>query len=350
MPKESYSSVRAGLFVVGCGVIIILIILALGQRSQLFTRQYSLTASFENAGGLLSGAPVRVAGVNAGTVRHIRIFRDPAGLAGVQLDLSLARTYQGDIRNDSVATIRSLGLLGDKYVEITLGSEGAAALPDGATLKTQDTVDYYQMADEARETFRRANEIAKEIIEVLNQLDKATLIKNLNAGAESLSQILANAQKGPSLLHSLVYDPDLPKSLDDLRAAAKSLRATAEEVESGKGGLGELIHGEKLSKALADFADAVDSAKAILKEVQTGEGAAHAVIYDKAERQSLDQLNAAIEKLNASMGDIRDGQGTLGLLIADPSVWESLQRLLSSAEESTVLKFLIERSLKEKPK
>ncbi len=350
MPREQYNSVRAGFFVVVSSVIIIVIILALGQRSHLFTRQYSLTATFENAGGLISGASVRVAGVNAGTVRHIRIVRGPSGEAKVQLDLSLGVAFQADIRDDSVATIRSLGLLGDKYVEITLGSENASSLPNGGAIKSQDTVDYYQVADEARETFRRANEIAKEIIDVLSQLDKATLIKNLNSAAASLSQILTNAEKGPSLLHSLAYDPELPKSLDDLRAAAKSLRNTAEEVEAGKGGLGELIHGEKLSNALKEFADAVDSAKAILKEVEKGDGAVHAVIYDKAQRQSLDQLAAAIDKLNAAMSDIRDGKGSLGLLIADPSVWESLQRLLSSANESSLLKFLIERSLKDNPK
>ena len=350
MPSEQYGSVRAGLFVVASGVIIILFILALGQRSHFFTHQYALTATFNNAGGLLAGASVRVAGVNAGTISSIRIIRGPSGVARVSVALSLGRAFQEVVRDDSVATIRSLGLLGDKYVEITLGSESAPKLPDGATIKSEDTVDYYQVADEARETFKRANEIAKEIIDVLSQLDKAALIKNLDTAAQSLSQILANAEKGPSLLHSLVYDPELPKSLEDLRAASKSLRATAEAVESGKGGLGELIHGEKLSKALADFADAVDSAKSILKEVDKGEGAAHALIYDKAERQSLDQLGAAAEKLNAAMADIRDGKGSLGLLIADPSVWESLQRLLSSAEESSLLKFLIQRSLKDKPK
>ncbi|MGO8704598.1 MAG: MlaD family protein [Candidatus Brocadiia bacterium] len=350
MPREQYNSVRAGLFVVVGGIIIILIILALGQRSHLFTRQYLLTATFENAGGLISGASVRVAGVNAGTVRRIRIVRDSSGKAKVQMELSLGRTYQADIRDDSVVTIRSLGLLGDKYVEITLGSESAPTLPDGAAIKSQEAMDYYQVADEARETFRRANEIAKTIIDVLSQLDKATLVKNLDSAAASLSQILTNAEKGPSLLHSLAYDPELPKSLDDLRAAAKSLRNTAEEVESGKGGLGELIHGEKLSNALTEFADAVDSAKAILKEVEKGDGAAHAVIYDKAERQALDQLAAAIDKLNGAMSDIRDGKGSLGLLIADPSVWEGLQRLLSSANESSLLKFLIEHSLKDNPK
>jgi len=350
MPREHYNSVRAGLFVVIGGIIIILIILALGQRSHLFTRQYSLSASFENAGGLISGASVRVAGVNAGTVRRIQIIREPSGEAKVQLALSLGKAYQGDIRDDSVATIRSLGLLGDKYVEITLGSESAPPLPDGATIKTQDTVDYYQVADEARETFRRANEIAKEILDVLGQLNKAALVKNVDEATQTLSRILTSAEKGPSLIHSLAYDPDLPKALDDLRAASKSLRVTAEKVESGKGGLGELIHGEKLSQALADFADAVDSAKALLKEVEKGEGVAHALIYDKAERQALDQLGAATEKLNAVLGDIRDGKGSLGLLIVDPSVWESLQRLLSSANESTILKFFIQRSLKDNPK
>jgi phospholipid/cholesterol/gamma-HCH transport system substrate-binding protein len=340
MSREQHGSIRAGLFVVAGGAIIILFILALGQRSHLFTREYSLTAAFDNAGGLLSGAAVRVAGVNAGTVRSIQIVRDPSGLARVKVDLNLGKAFQKAVRDDSVATIRSLGLLGDKYVEITLGSETAGELPDGATIKSQDAVDYYQVADEARDTFRQANAIAKEIIDVLHQLDKATLVRNLDTAAASLSQILVNAEKGPSLLHSLAYDPELPKSL----------RATAETVESGKGGLGELIHGEKLSKALADFTDAMDSAKGILKELEKGEGAAHAIIYDKAERQALDQLSAAIVKLNVAMDDIRDGKGSLGLLIADPSVWESLQRLLNSANESTVLKFLIGRSLNDKPK
>jgi phospholipid/cholesterol/gamma-HCH transport system substrate-binding protein len=348
MPREHYGSVRAGLFVVAGGVIIIVIILALGERSRLFTRHYSLTAIFQNAGGLIPSAPVRLAGVNVGTVRRIRIVRN--GEAKVQLSLSLGREYQSDIRDDSVATIRSMGLLGEKYVEITLGSENARMLENDATIKSEDTVDYYQIAGEATETFRQANEIAREIKDVLSQLNKAALVKNLDATAQTLSQILANAEKGPSLLHSLVYDPELPKALDDLRAACKSLRDTTDKVESGKGGLGELVHGDKLSKALADFADAVDSAKAVLKEVEKGEGAVHAVIYDKAERQSLDQLSAAIEKLNAAMSDIRNGKGSLGLLIADPSVWESLQRLLSSANESSVLKFFIQRSLKENPK
>jgi phospholipid/cholesterol/gamma-HCH transport system substrate-binding protein len=336
--------------VIVSSLIIILFILTLGARSHLLTRTYLLTATFENAGGLIAGAPVRLAGVNAGTVRRIHIVRQPSGKAMVQVDLSVGRSFQEGIRDDSSAIIRSLGLLGDKYVEITLGSETSPVLPDGATIRSEEAADYYQVAEQAGETFRRANEIAKGIIDVLDQLDKGAMVKNLDAAAKSLSQILANAEKGPSLLHSLVYDPELPKALDDLRAAAKSLRTMAEDVEAGKGELGELIHGEKLSKALADFADAADSARAILKEVQTGEGAAHAIVYSKSEREGLDQLSAAAEKLNAVLGDIRNGQGTLGLLIVDPSVWESLQRLLNSAEESTLLKFFIGRSLKEQPK
>jgi phospholipid/cholesterol/gamma-HCH transport system substrate-binding protein len=350
MYREQPAAVRAGIFVVVSALIVILFILALGERSHLFTRRYSLTAEFENAGGLIGGAQVRLAGVNAGTVSRIHIVRDVSGKAKVQVSLEISRAFQSNIREDSVATIRSLGLLGDKYVEITLGSENARLLADGAVIRSQEATDYSQVADEARETFRRANAIAQEIIDVLNQLDKAALVKNLDAAAKSLSEILANAEKGPSLLHSLVYDQDLPKALDDLRAAAKSLRTMAEDVESGKGGLGEVIHGEKLSKALSDFADATQSARAILKEVESGEGAAHAIVYDKAGRQALDQLGDAATKLNAVLGDIRDGKGSLGLLIADPSVWESLQRLLHSAEESTLLKFFIERSIKEPPK
>jgi len=345
MPKDQSSSVKAGIFVVVGGIVVILFILVLGQRTQLFTRQYALTTTFTNSAGLLPGAAVRVAGVNAGSVRGIRIVREPSGVSLVQVDLNIGVVFQDSIRADSIAFVRSLGILGDKYIEISIGSTGEPLRP-GAALRSEETADFYQIADEARETFQRANAIGKSIGDVLDQLDKAAFVQRIHEAAESLSRLLANAEKGPSLIHSLAYDPDAPKMLEELHAAAKALRASAEQVQSGKGDLGEIIYGDRLSHALTDFADAVASARGILKEVEKGSGAAHALIYSPSEREALAQLASAAGKLNDVMTDIHEGRGTLGLLIADPSAWESLQRIFGGVEESRTLKFLIEHSAK----
>ena len=345
MATEQSSSVKAGIFVVVGAIVVILFILALGQRTQLFTHQYTLKTTFGNATGLLPGAAVRVAGVNAGSVRSVQIVREPSGVSLVEVDLNIGTAFQDSIRTDSVALVRSLGILGDKYVEISIGPAGEPLKP-GATLRSEESTDLYQIADEARETFRRANAIGKAISDVLAELDKAAFVQRLHEAAESLSRLLANAEKGPSLIHSLAYDPEAGQMLEELHAAAKAIRESAEQVRSGKGDLGEIIHGDRLSRALTDFAEAAASARDILKEVQKGPGAAHALVYSPSEREALAQLASAAVKLNEVITDIHEARGTLGLLIADPSAWERLERILGGVEESRTLKFLIEHSAK----
>ena len=110
----------------------------LGRSAGLFERQYHLVASFGQTGGLIQGATVRLAGVPVGRVGEIRL--PEAGGTKVRVELLIARRVQDRIRADSVARIETLGLLGDKIIDVSLGSPEAAVLQAGAELRDRGAV------------------------------------------------------------------------------------------------------------------------------------------------------------------------------------------------------------------
>lgn len=389
MQSDQSSSLKAGIFVIISGAILIIGIMVLGQRSQLFTARLTMWTQFRNARGLIPGADVRIAGVNAGIVRSVSVVTPKGKAAVVSVALDISEDYLSFVRDDSRASIRTLGPLGDKYVEIALGTPKGRELRPGEFIQPEEPLDFYEIADEMRETIERANAVAKSVADTLDRFNNSTVMQDATASAASIRCLLEGAEKGPGLVHTLLFDPEIPKMLEDFRAVMGTLRKTAEKVEAGEGNLGQLLYGESMTRAMDDLteasamakgilqeirdgdglvhamiydaeqkkvfanvADAADAAKDILEEVKSGEGLTHALIYEAEHKKALESLRNAAARLDDLVSQIQEGKGTLGLLITDPSLWESLTRLLGGAEESRTLKFLIKRSarpVEEKP-
>ena len=110
----------------------------------MFRRTYRLEAEFQNVAGLNNGADVRVGGIHLGTVKYISLPSGPSGKLTVVMDM--ANSTKNIIRQDSVATIKTEGLLGDKYVEISFGSEKAPEIESGDTIKGETPVDFSDAA------------------------------------------------------------------------------------------------------------------------------------------------------------------------------------------------------------
>jgi len=380
-------SFRAGLFVIVAGVLLIAGILALGQRNRIWAKQYHYWTRFKDARGLMPGADVRIAGVAAGNVRNIQIVNIQKGDTRVHVGLNVNAEYASFIRNDSTASIRSVGPLGDKYIEIALGAAQGRELKPGEQIPPAEAPDFYEIADDMRVAIGKINVISERFASTLEEFEESGMIAEAAKATEALRHLVEKAEQGPSLVHSIFYDPDLPKGLEDLSASAAILRKTMEEMEAGKGNLGEVVHGEKVAVAINDLADAAgslkrtlkeieegkglthalvyeerpkevlknitdaaESARNVLREIEEGDGMAHALVYEEGPRQTLRDLAQASEKLDAILKDVEEGRGTLGLLIADPAVWERLTKLLGGAEESRILKMLINRAVREDEK
>src|SRR5205823_14203406 len=115
-------------FRLGIFIVIALLIFAggvfwIGNKQFLFHSTYRLNAEFQNVAGLNGGAEVRVGGIHEGTVREIQLPMRPNEKVRVLMDM--AGPTRSVIKNDSVAIIRSEGLVGDKFVENSFGSAPA---------------------------------------------------------------------------------------------------------------------------------------------------------------------------------------------------------------------------------
>src|SRR5882757_7589897 len=135
-------TLRLGLFIVGALLIFAAGIFWIGHQRFLFSSTYRLNADFQNVAGLNNGAEVRVAGIHEGTVKHIDLPKHPNEKVRVVMDLQ--KGTREVIKQDSVAAIRSEGLVGDKYVEVSFGSEQGASIRDNDVIQSEPPL---QMSD-----------------------------------------------------------------------------------------------------------------------------------------------------------------------------------------------------------
>ena len=113
---------RLGAFIVVTLAVLAVGIFMIGNKQYLFTSTYRLKAQFSSVVGLNVGAEVRVGGVHRGTVRSIELPHTPSDKVTVVMDLD--RSTHDIIKQDSIASIETEGLLGNEYMAISLDWRG----------------------------------------------------------------------------------------------------------------------------------------------------------------------------------------------------------------------------------
>jgi outer membrane protein OmpA-like peptidoglycan-associated protein len=158
---------RLGFFLVATLLVLFVGVFLIGNEQFLFRRTYRVKAEFQNVAGLNNGANVRVGGIHLGTVRYISLPSSPNGKLTAVMDLDASTKNR--IRQDSVATIKTEGLLGDKYVDISFGSEKAPAIENGDTIKGETSMDLSDAALAATNRTRAAAAAFQDDAEALKQ-------------------------------------------------------------------------------------------------------------------------------------------------------------------------------------
>ncbi len=138
---------RLGLFVVAALAVLFVGVFLIGNRQTLFQKTYRVKAEFQNVAGLADGADVRVGGLHEGTVKYIRLPNQPDGKITVAMDLD--KGTRDVVKKDSMAAIKSEGLIGDRYIEISFGSEDAPKLKNGDTIQSEPPLDMSNLVKKA---------------------------------------------------------------------------------------------------------------------------------------------------------------------------------------------------------
>jgi phospholipid/cholesterol/gamma-HCH transport system substrate-binding protein len=179
---------RLGLFIVGGLLILAAGVFLIGNKEMLFSSTYDLKAQFQNVAGLNNGAEVRVGGIHEGTVKRINLPKRPDDKVTVEMDLEKAT--RDIIKKDSVAAIKSEGLLGDKYVEISFGSNEAERVKSGDTIGSAPPVDI--------------SDLIQKTDEILDSTKDA--MKNVEATTGDLKSISTKINKGQGTVGALIND------------------------------------------------------------------------------------------------------------------------------------------------
>ncbi|MFQ5696988.1 MAG: MlaD family protein [Myxococcota bacterium] len=298
MDAERRVQLRAGFFTLAVLVAGATAVLLLSQQGGLFSPRYTLYAEFTNIEGLTVNAPVHLAGNNVGRVRSIE-FLQPGAPRPIRVAMELDASVQSRIRSDSTALIGTIGLLGDKYVEISIGTLDAPGLPPGSRIQTQEAATFSELASKGRA-------LLDNLVQLTSTADRIAETFDREMGSESLARLIAamdrlvrSVEEEDGLVHALFYDESGAEVIRELRGTAEGLRSLVEEVQNGHGVLHGLVYSEKGQEP-------------------------------------------ALARLNSILAKIDRGDGTVGALINDPTLYEDLKQVFGGASQSALVRGLVE--------
>src|SRR5450432_2657439 len=353
----STRDVKVGAFVLAGLAAIAAVIFLIGDERQLFQSKLAYSTQFEDVQGLRRGSPVRMGGVDVGTIVGVDYGKD-AGDKNIHVRLAISVADARRIRVDSVATIEGKGLLGDKMIVVSVGSPDKPALPEGSAIQSKSADDIGQMMS-------RLSNISGQVEKVVNNLERTTsslsdekFQGNVRDSVASLASILGSIEHGDGYVGKLLHDPaeaqrlshlmaNLEQTSSELERTTASVNQILGHVQTGPGFAHEVVYGEDGAKTIAKFGNVADELGTTLKGIREGNGIARSVIYgDDSSQQVMGNLNQVSSDLKQMVTDMRAGKGTLGALLVDPSVYEDLKLMLGNVERNRTLRALVRYSIK----
>src|SRR2546429_166893 len=300
-------------------------IVTVGQQEHFWERKVRYEMHFARTNGLQVGAPVSLTGVAIGSVVNMRFPSDPAA-AYIEVMIGVTSDVAPRLRENSVATIRTYGLLGDRYIELTAGSPDAAPVPPGGLLSSIDPIDYEAVLGQS-------GDIVTNIVEVTGSLKD--VLGTIQRGEGLLGAMVRNRELGESTL------VDLQRTMANVQATTAALEKILQRVDRGEGMLGQLTSDTKEARELLGHVRrSARSLDQLTTRLNRGNGALARLMEDETyARRLLGNLDRAISDLAEVAAKLDRGQGTLGKLVNDPSLYHDTKALVGGARKSWMLRF-----------
>jgi phospholipid/cholesterol/gamma-HCH transport system substrate-binding protein len=283
-----------GLFLtVGFGLFAVILFL-IGNRYDIFGKHVDFYAEFSDISGLPRGAQVRVAGIEAGEVKAIEIPASPA--SKFRLKLQVRTNTRGIIRTDSLVTIRTEGIVGDKFIFIRQGTNTAAEAPDGATLPSKEPFDIGEALEKGSALLDKSSKLLDNV-----QGSVTDLHGRLDVALDSVTKTVNHVD---GLVE--VVQPDIRKMAGNASQITDTINLIVSDLNAGNGPAGLLLKDEATRKQLqatltnaqqatANLSAASARADQLIADVQSRDLAAKAQAILENVQAMSEQLNQAIK-------------------------------------------------------
>ena len=300
MKNELTHNVKLGIFVIIGGILLIFGLYSIGKNKNMFGKTFSITSDFYDVNGLTVGNNVRYSGIDVGTVEKIQILNDSI----VSITMLIDEKVKEYIRKNSIASIGTDGLMGNKIVNISPGTPDDRLVQDGDQILSLRTVNTEEMLRTLELTNGNVAMISSNLEEITYNINKSrgTLYKVLmdTMFAQNTEQTLKNIHQVST---NLVITSD-------------QLSVLINDVQDGKGTLGILLRDSVLSNDLRfavrkvkygseQFSKITNDASEILNQINSGKGLINGLLKDsvmaESLRSSLKNIDVASQKLDTSL-------------------------------------------------
>jgi phospholipid/cholesterol/gamma-HCH transport system substrate-binding protein len=293
-----------------------MLIFAVGGSGGFFWQNYPLKVRFPNVAGLKSGTPVRVAGVEVGSVTNVELVPN-----GAEVWFNIIDDMKPLVTDRSSAKIGSISLLGEGAVDIEAGP-GGTPIPDWGYVPTG------KPAPTIAELTEQAGTGISDVTAMLADLRKGkgtvgklltdeTLYNDFNSLLAAADRVAQSVSKGKGTLGKFANDP---KVYDELQASVANLNAITTKLKSGEGSLGQLLNDPAMAKSLNATTTNLEG---VTGRLNRGEGTAGKLLTDDALYKRIDSLTA---RLDTVLQNLNDGQGTAGQLLHDKQLYENMNQ------------------------
>jgi phospholipid/cholesterol/gamma-HCH transport system substrate-binding protein len=361
--------VRVGLLILSALAVLATGIFVLGQKNNLFSSKNHYLVELSSVSGLKPGNPVQLNGVDVGAVERVELPANPwRGL--IRVRIRVESRYAPRIRGPqgtqlpvpgqaaSEARIKTLGLLGDKFIDLSSGSPGYERIPDGGLIPAAKPTNVDALLASGED-----------------------VMGNVVAISSSLNKILTRIERGEGLLGELTSDSESSRSLSaSLTDTSETLRRIANKIDNGRGPLPRLLNDRALGDQLAR---SMDRLQGLLTKAESGDGLLPSLLNDPKAKTQLDdslaslrqvtqdlqrftanleksnallprlvkdetygrevteQLRQTVQNLNEASRKLSQGNGSAAKLINDPQVYDAVNDIIVGVNQSRILRWLI---------
>ncbi|NVM57868.1 MAG: MCE family protein [Desulfobacterales bacterium] len=310
MAKASIEA-KVGLFVILGIMILAYMSMRLGRLEYAPRRGYQVYGYFDSAEGLVKGAPVEVAGVEVGRVKEITL---EAGKAKVtfQLDPDIK------IGEDVEAAIRTKGVLGDKYVELILGSPQAPPMEPGRRIERTVSPANIDIL------LKQLSSIGKDVKEITRSM---SAVLGGEEGEASLKITMDNLRELTQTLNETVQknNENFNRILDNFTVFSRDLRDIS---GTNKEAMREIV--ANFRQASSQLRETIIAFNQITEKINRGEGAIGKLIHDEDTVKNMDQTLVALKEIAEK---INRGEGTIGKLVQEDETADKINATLTSIND-----------------
>ena len=317
--------------------LLLVVVVFLGRHENVFEKHYQIAGLFNSAGGLQQGAEVQLAGINVGSVNAIEFGPQKR----VKVKMRIKQSEQKRIRTDSVATIRTMGLMGDQYIEISLGSQNEPVIVNGGVIETRQQ---FELTDLAQIAEPAVKDLEKTIHNVLLLTDKlAARSDELATIVDNIADLTNSLQQGKGTIGALLKSDTtyrkLAEILDTTEKMLRNFEAVSRNTDKASTELPALLAEIRLSlNRLEKFSEKADNAAADALEIM------------QAGRSIMPDIATIASNLKQVSEDLRAAGPRLGPLLqsAQSGITEA-SALFRELEHSWLLGGSMQSKYQERP-